>query len=423
MASLASPTIIFLDLPPKTFVGINRASFQSSPAFKGITNLPIGLHFAYTGTDASLSIRQGLWLNIVSSTTKPRIITLKWNTDLEQLDVLPPTSLVVQNASQYLAQAQNRNLVDYAALRQASVKLQAEQNRTAARNGNEDQDEDNGEDIWQRLTSHISTRLLSRILTSSELTTATPQSWRLSSISSSPLDTEHIPGLSTTEASSVLSQSVTLNFLPIDLKKTWPENAIGRDRTDKARDRSWYLSHLISTLSPAGNGLEEVSQQVAAGELVGELQFCFLMVLTLANYSCLEQWKRILSVLLTCKAALIEAEMFFVKVVKVLHDQLRRIEDVEGGLFDLADEMGSKWLRQLLRSLRTNVDEIQAKHVAVVLGELEKWLEAEYDWTDGKNMLMKGMVQLEDGEMVEVQLDGWDEEEEDGEYAPVVVET
>jgi len=32
------------------------------------------------------------------------------------------------------------------------------------------------------------------------------------------------------------------------------------------------------------------------------------------------------------------------------------------------------------------------------------------------------MVQLEDGEMVEVQVDGWDEDEEAGEYAPVVVE-
>merc|ERR1711939_102481 len=88
-----------------------------------------------------------------------------------------------------------------------------------------------------------------------------------------------------------------------------------------------------------------MGKAVGAREILGEVQFCFLMVLTLANYSCLEQWKRLLSVLLTCQAALDEVQGYFVEVVKVLAMQVRHFDDVEGGMFEMRDEGGSAWLR------------------------------------------------------------------------------
>ncbi|KAJ9656347.1 hypothetical protein H2198_005030 [Neophaeococcomyces mojaviensis] len=410
MPSLPDPTIIILDLPPKTFVGINLTSFNSSPNFHGITRLPEGLHFVYTGTDASLSIRHGRWLNIEQPRPSSQSYVLRWNTDLEHLDLLPSDGATARDVLRSVPELQRRGLVDYSTLRSANANLQADQSKTTV-------------DPWPRLTSHVSPRLLSRVLKPAASTDTASQSWSLTSTSSAPGDTEHIPGLSASEAASVLSPSANLDLLPVDLKQTWPDDAIGRDRTEKARDRSWYLGHLISTLSAAGNGTEEVSQRLAAGEVLGELQFTFLMVLTLANYSCLEQWKRLLSVLFTCRTALVEAEAYFVQVVKVLREQLGRVEDVEGGLFEMGDEMGSRWLRQLLRTFRGNVVEMGAQEVKKALEELDVWLGEEYGWEDEKNLLRKGMVQLEDGEMVEVQVDGWDEEEEMGEYAPVIVET
>lgn len=284
-----------------------------------------------------------------------------------------------------------------------------------------------GDDPWTSLTTHISPRLLGRILPQDiyqcDGNGVNNQSWILSSISTSPLDTEHIPGLTQSETNNVLNEAQTLYLLPIDLKKTWGNADVGSTRTERARDRSWYLSHLITTLQAQGTGSGPLTQQLAAKDLLAELQFTFLMVLCLANYSCLEQWKRVLSVLFTCQSALSEVEGFFVEAVSILRVQLGRVEDVEGGLFEMGDEVGSAWLRRLLRGFREHVDEVAGTDkLGGVLKGLEEWLRERYGWADERNVVRRGMVQLEDGEMVEMQEDGVDEEEETGEYAPVVVD-
>jgi len=436
----SSPTIIFINLPPKTFVGIDLTSFNSSPNFHGITNLPSGLHLIYTGTDASLSIRHGRWLNIHDA--RPGSHVLQWNNELEHLELLSADTTTAQEVSKRLPELQRRGLIDYHALQDASAKQAKSQSASPHTADEDDGNEGEGEtededpeDPWPTLTSHVSPRLLDRILASNDQST----DWNLTSISSAPSDTEHIPGLSSAETQSALTETQTLNVLPIDLKQTWSAHAVGRQRTDMARDRSWYLSHLIQALQVpnAASGDGELSQQAAARELLGEVQFTFLMVLCLANYSCLEQWKRILSVLFTCRSALVEVEGYFVEVIRVLRSQLGRVEDVEGGLFELADEMSSRWLRRLLKGFGTNVEEVlgdaveegkghgseRGKQLREALGGLEGWLREKYVWEDESNVLKKGMIQLEDGEMVEVHMDGADEEDETGDYAPVVVET
>lgn len=458
--SASNPTILLLNLPPKTFVGINLASFNSSPNFHGITNLPVGLHFLYTGTDASLSIRHGHWLQVRPHTSTPEVFVLRWNPEHEGLDLLDAASNTVLSAVRAIPTLQGRGLVDYAALRSASTDLQASQSKTTNRQPEtadtadeaDDDDDDSPEeqeDPWPLLISHITPRTLSRVLITTDSTsTISSKTWTLSSISSAPQDTESIPGLTELETTHSLHEagSSNLNFTPINLKQTWPSDSVGRDRTHKARDKSWYLGSLIDTLSTSapsfkaenGNGATVQSQdrQIGAKELLAEIQLCFLMVLTLANYSCLEQWKRILAVVFGCKDAVSEVEGYFVEVVKILRRQLGRVEDVEGGLFEMGDEVGSEWLRGLLASFRAGVDEAEDeggdvemagrdKREGGLKGELaglEEWLRDSYGWDDRGRMLKRGMVDLEDGERVEIQMDGLDEEEESGEYAPVVVE-
>lgn len=424
---MASTTIIFLNVKPKTFIGIGLSSFDSSPNFHGIANVPDGLHFVYTGTDATLSIRHGQWLKLRNSSEDVSIIVLRWNNEQEQLDELDNDDQVVKQVIKRLPELQKRGLVDYQALRQASDDAKA------------NKEDNKDEDQWPALSSHITPRLLTRVLSRSNQGHSTV-SWALTSVSSAPSDTEHIPGLTSEETQTALAHVQTLDLLPIDLKQTWPNDAVGRVRTDMARDRSWYLSHLVTDLTTpsAGGGYGDgvISQARAAKELLGELQFCFLMVLCLANYSCLEQWKRVLSVLFTCRSALTDAEDYFVEVIKVLQAQLQRTEDVEGGLFELADEAASAWLRKLIKTLKHNVEEVfsdlreeqtgqelkSGEKLESALDGLEKWLNKQYGWEDERNVLRRGMVQLEDGEMVELQADELDEDEETGEYAPVVVE-
>lgn len=174
----------------------------------------------------------------------------------------------------------------------------------------------------------------------------------------------------------------------------------------------------------AANAVSETqrTRQHGAKLILGELQFCFLMVLTLANYSCLEQWKRLLTVAMTCKEALGEIEGYFVEVLDILSLQLKHADDVEGGLFELRDEVGSAWLRALIERFSENVKESGGTQLNRAREEFEKEMKENFDWEGKGSVVRRGMLEMEDGERVEVAMDGVDEDEEKGEYAPVVVE-
>lgn len=392
MAS-TSTTLLFLDFPPKTFLGIDLLSFNTSPNFHGIKEVPPGIHFVYSGTDAFLSIRHGLWLNL----TTPLSI-FRWNPEEETFFFAPPSNELTQQAASTLP---SRNLVDYGALVDATQSQSAFQSQTLS--------------DWPLLTSHISLKTLTRIFPS------TASTFAISSISSCPADSshEHIPGLSRSDVTSTFDSlhESPLNFLPINLKQTWPADAVGRDRTDAARDRSWYLSHLMEGLLPAPH-----ARGKAAGEIVGEVQLCFVMVLTLGNYSCLEQWKRVLGVVLTCRRAVGEVEGFFVEVLRILRLQLGHCEDVEGGLFEF-EGGGGGWLRGLLRGFKGTVGEVGSTGLVEEMSEIEDLMREVYGWEVESAMLRRGVVELEDGESAELSMEGADEEDEMGEYAPVYVET
>jgi A1 cistron-splicing factor AAR2 len=399
-SSLPSSTLLFVDLPPKTFVGINLISFNSSPQFHGLKNVPSGLHFIYTGADATLSLRDGIWLNFAP---QQQPITLKWIPEDEHL-IFTPDSIIPPPSG----------LIDYPTLASASSNAADKASTTTSTTAASPND-------FPSLSFHITPTLITRI-------TATKT---ISSISTAPRDSE-IADLPHLDASAYPADS-TLGFLDIDLQRTWAEADIGSIRTERARDRSWYLGYLMDKAGQSDTTSDGTDGALAAAEeterrqrgaevLLGELQFAFLMVLTLANYSCLEQWKRLLSVLLTCKSALGEIEGYFVEVLEVLSLQLRHADDVEGGLFELRDEVGSKWLRVLVERFSENVMEFGGRQLRKRMEEFEEKMRDEFDWQEKGSVVRRGMLEMEDGERVEVAMDGADEDEEKGEYAPVVVE-
>jgi A1 cistron-splicing factor AAR2 len=393
--SAPTSTLLFLDLPPKTFIGINLLSFNSSPNFHGIKSIPAGTHFLYSGTDASLAIRHGFWLSLSTQTH-----VFQWHAEEECLRLIPPDDSVAQRT---IAAVGEKGLVGYDALLDATQEKQNSESTSTSPSPSTDD--------WPVLASHISLKTLTRILGAHST---------ISSISSAPQDAESIPGLEHSEVAATFEDrnETPLNFIPVNLKQTWPSTAVGRERTDAARDRSWYLGHLMGIIVPPPH-----DRAKAAGEVLGELQFCFLMVLTLANYSCLEQWKRVLGVLLTCRTALGEVEGFFVETLQVLRLQLQHCEDVEGGLFDFQEQGG--WLRALLRGFKGAVEEVLGGRggLADEVSEIEDLLRERYGWEVESAVLRRGIVELEDGERAELTMEGADEEDEMGEYAPVYVET
>ncbi|KAJ5502422.1 A1 cistron-splicing factor AAR2 [Penicillium fimorum] len=464
-----TPTILLPNLPPKTLVGIDLITFTSTPNFHGIRDLSPGWHFLYTGATETLSLRSGAWFYIGDISTagkgnndtalvaqsrnknqtqnapRPEIYIWKWSTDTESLVALDSESdSDRQESMRYKANLgsvwQSGGLFKYRSRIAPSMLVKPVTESETGEKNEEGQDqpkpqieariqteddaqtEESGRRDWSRLTDRISPSLLSRVIGNSEVDIDGHPRWALSSASTAVRDADHIPGIDSPAEGSLepeISEEAEreFGFIPIDLKRTWREGAVGRERTEAAQDRSWALGDLIDRYAGEASG---------GNQLLGELQFTFLMVLTMMNYSCLQQWKRLLELILTSRAAIVDREDFMSEVIQILSVQLQRCDDVDGGLFEIDGDEGGAFLRDLLMKLRQSVDDIvgdSESKVKLELDKLEEWVKAEYDWELRRGAVVHyGMLQLEDGEQVEMDWHGNDEEDETGEYAPMIVE-
>ncbi|KAF1982285.1 hypothetical protein K402DRAFT_397728 [Aulographum hederae CBS 113979] len=439
-----TPTLIIHSLPTASLAGIDLLSFTTTPRFRGIKHLPPGPHFFFTSPHSSLSVRHGVWFFIPESSPSvpAALIVEKWSTESEEL--LPETDpAILKHWKGSLAGIWREGLTPY---------------RQSASDGSTEEEVTEERDNWAKLTSYITPALLSRILGVTSTTTNTedtnktslqklsqatqerPQTFHLTSASSAPRDLDEIPGLSSSLPSSTPpsnahpnSQSnpfpeTELHFLPINLTRTWPADSTGRARTTAALDRTWSLHTLFShPFCASSPNLSRV--------IIGELQFCFLMALTLNSWSCLEQWKRILGIVLTCRDAVGEMPDFFAEVLGVLESMLREGEEiVEGGIFEVGDAGVSSLLQSLLKKFKKTVESLDTdadadtktaniQPLLTALTSLESHLRHAYNWElDDSFVPRRGMLELEDGEMVEMDTREFDEEDETGDFAPLVVE-
>ena len=264
---------------------------------------------------------------------------------------------------------------------------------------------------WAALTRHVTSRTLSHLTRNEE--------WRITSASCAKQDRDEIPGLSDEE----VGEEGELGVLGIDLKRTWRDGATGRERTEGALDSSWALADVEERWQKEFSGIEERRQ--CKEVVLGQMQACFLMVLTVANYSCLEEWKRCIGLVLTCKRAVRERGDWFASFLALLKKQLERCGDVEGGLFDMSDEGGGQ-LKKWLKGFRLTVGQVFGEGEGIDIKEemeaLENFLKSEYGWELGDEFVRKGMLELEDGEQVYAEMEEMEGEDERGEYAPVVVD-
>ena len=385
----STSTALLLSLPSSILCSIDLLSFTTTPQFHGIKSIPAGYHFIFTSETTSLSIRDGFWFHIPhtppTSNSPTPLIVRKWDPSTGSLRP------VVENPESYrsqLAALWERGLTPY---RQSASKEAEVQ-------------EERGD--WARLTEHLTPRLLSHLTQNKE--------WKITSASCAEEDRDEIPGLTAAE---VGEEERELGVLGIDLKRTWREGAVGRERTEGAVDRSWALGDVVERWR---EGEEEWGDVV-----LGQMEACFLMVLTVANYSCLEEWKRIVGLVLTCKRAMREREGWFATFLSLLRRQMQRCEDVEGGLFDLSDE-GGGLLKGLLKGFKRTLGQVfgegEGEDVREEMEALEALLKGEYGWELGDDFVRRGLLELEDGEKVEVEMEEMEGEDERGEYAPVVVD-
>ncbi|KAL1311319.1 hypothetical protein AAFC00_001497 [Neodothiora populina] len=455
MDTSSTAAVLLLNLPPKALGGIDLLSFTTTPKFQGIKNLPKGFHFVFTASTSSLSVRHGAWIHVQStgprhtSNTPPDLFVKKWDASSESL--LPETEhaqLLHWRAN--LGSIWREGLTPY--------------RQSAATSPSTDEFESND---WAQLTSHMTRATLSRILDPN------PDHCTLTSASSAKVDVDDIPGLSAAEVRNTQDER-ELRFLPVDLKQTWREGATGRERTEAAQDRSWYLDDLVSRHCSSSS-----SPSNAYDEILAELEFTFLMILTLNNYSSLEQYRRLITLVLTCKALITTHPSFYTSFFSLLKLQFQHCDDTESAsLLDFSEEdstflkpLLSKFKRVLeidLPSSTPNKQDVMDEFDALTdyLDETHGWSFSSFSLSSSSShhqhhshnstISRNGILTLEDGEEIDLNApddhnhahtgfssfsssrkrlsdtnnananneneDDDDEEDESGEYAPQIVD-
>ncbi|MCJ1339130.1 hypothetical protein MMC09_004419 [Bachmanniomyces sp. S44760] len=518
---------IVSSLPPTPLLlGIDLLSFTLNPKktiFIGLRGLPSGWHFIWTSpggggngdTGGTTSEgwtalvgggRSGEWIYFDCKTAEGKDITIrrKWNSEEEAL--VPIEEDASAESPTRVESTSTNGLLDYNDLADGISNKDFPSPSTALRSSSPDQKSQD----WALLTAHITPHRLARF-TNTPSPNSESRIYTLTSTSSSQQDQESIPGLTPAEVSSIIGQGVLhnqnqppgptgretktfeeepeLGFLGIDLSRTWREGAIGRERTEGARDRSWKVGEILDRIGAEEEAVtnddgerevefaegrekhgkrivekkaEKAEKEAKADEkeygapLLFQLSISYLTALTLGNHACFEEWKRTTTLLLTCRRLIPHQPQLFITFLNLLSTMLRRAtEDVEsGGLFDFSGEEGEgEWLKALLKGFRRTLEELEGSDVVVVAAAaagsdaptkskrigherrpaleqvresmrgLEEWVRREFGWELGDDFFVrKGMLALEDGEMVEMEMDELEGEDERGEYAPVVVE-
>ncbi|EPS41323.1 hypothetical protein H072_4826 [Dactylellina haptotyla CBS 200.50] len=482
-------SLILLDLPQSSFCAIDLASFTTAPRFRGIKNIPPGIHFCYfsptsdpvdptstesritdlenpTSQSSSLHFRTGFFF--ATSPSIPYIIK-KWCSKTETLlSESEISSVEIENVKNNLQEIHREFLSPYEKLQIPEEKLV----------------------VWNSLASSIINRsqmTLTRILGSSWTCESTRETvWEKEELYEAIRSKTEITGSRQMFGPERPpdgngdggKEKDSLDYTRIDLKRTWPPNAFGRERTVWARDRSWVLTDIFRKLSTkyderlrqgeAGDsglvtanstaqslaGSLPLSEDTEEGQaaLLAELAVAFVSTILLANYSSTIQFKHILDISLTAGEAIKSHTKYFVKLVSMLQAMLKAARLVIGEKAESDDEDeegeatgvpiedtvleeiisgGDAWLIKLLRGFNRelkDVGDVKDKKELNKLREgfvkLER-MSRRFGWYLDDQYVRKGMVDLpaeEGGGRVEVELEDMEGEDERGEFAPVIVE-
>ncbi|WWC94316.1 hypothetical protein V866_001158 [Kwoniella sp. B9012] len=215
-----------------------------------------------------------------------------------------------------------------------------------------------------------------------------------------------------------------LNFVRFNLKKSWRDGAIGEEVTRYSKDKSWLLGNVVEK-QLGGDPIKIISQ----------LQLSFILLLHLSSYSALLVYKRILTLLCqstdllstpsehlspssTSQTKIQEA---FISLVNTLASQIQIIPD---GTFDTELPELDVFYLDHFESMRKNLT-----GAISISKDSDKWDENAREkigssWTKLKEAGKPWGWEIGDlsKDQPAQNSDDDEESEEEGEYAPVIVE-
>lgn len=370
-------TLLLLEVPQYTLIGIDTQMFSVGPAFKGIKMIPPGPHFVYYSSSNrdgnEFSPIVGFFIDACPS----EVIVRKWDQQEERL-----VKLLEEEEARYCQAVRNlefdRQLGPY----------------TLSQYG-----------AWKRLSNYITKGVIERIEPVGGEITVASESEMVKNIPKSAMEKALAEQVSTSKFSTSVDKSERRGCYYTSIPRFIKRKGIcGQDLTSLNHDKTQLLESIL--LKDYG-GCEDL--------LLGELQFAFIAFLMGQSLEAFLQWKSIVSLLFECTEAPFHTRsQLFTKFIKVIYHQLKHglqddhTETAEKGASALLDNSwftADSFLHHLCKDFFALVLES-----SVVDGDLLSWtrkLQELLENTLGWNFQQKSAV---DGIYFE----------EDDEFAPVV---
>jgi A1 cistron-splicing factor AAR2 len=106
-----------------------------------------------------------------------------------------------------------------------------------------------------------------------------------------------------------------LRFSDFDLKRSFPPNAVGEERSKYSRDKTYLLKSVLKSLG------------YDCQRLIAEFQFAFIALVFMQNFDGFEQWKRILHLVCHSGEFVSENQQFYVEFINALEFQLLNVPE------------------------------------------------------------------------------------------------
>ncbi|CAN7053374.1 hypothetical protein IGI04_028291 [Brassica rapa subsp. trilocularis] len=373
-------TLLFLDVPQHTLIGIDTQMFTVGPAFKGIKMIPPGIHFVFysssTRDGKEFSPTIGFFIDVAPS----QVLVRKWNQQEEWL------AKVSEEEEERYSQAVKSlefdkhlgpyNLSQYGA--------------------------------WKHLSNYITKDVIEKfepvggeitVIYESAILKGGPKTEM-----ERALDAQMKKSKSEASSSSSTEQPKGNRFYYTSIPRIIKHKGIsGQELTSLNLDKTQLLESVLSKEYKASEDL-----------LLGELQFSFVAFLMGQSLESFMQWKSLVSLLLGCTEAPFQTRSeLFTKFIKVIYHQLKyglqkESSGPEMGVLALLDDSwlaSDSFLHLLCKDFFALVEE-----ASVVDGDLLSWtrkfkelLESRLGWEFQKKSDVDGIYF-----------------DEDDEYAPVV---
>lgn len=373
-------TLLLLDVPQYTLVGIDTQMFTVGPAFKGIKMIPPGPHFVYYSSSSKDGKQFSPIVGFFVDAAPSEVIVRKWNQQEERLVKVP------EDEEERFCQAV-KSLEFDRYLGPYNLSQYGE---------------------WKRLSSYLTKTIIKRIEPiGGEITVACESEMDKNSPKTSierALDAQL--GTGKFSASTSVDQSKKrgcyYTTIPRVIKRRGME---GKELTSLNLDKTELLE---SVLIKDYGGSEDL--------LLGELQFAYIAFLMGQSLEAFFQWKSLVSLLLSCIAAPFRTRShLFTKFIKVIFYQLKyglqkdRKESSGAGIAvsSLLDESwfsADSFLHRLCKDFFLLVQD-----ATVVDGDLLTWtrklkelLENILGWEFQQNSTVDGIYFEEDDEFAPV---------------------